>query len=50
MLMIIIDAAVLMFLLNVVNDDNIRAGTRPLLLNNQGNAVTWSDEQFAESA
>ena len=34
----------------VVNAENIRQGTRPLLLNAQGKAVQWSDEQLAASA
>ena len=34
----------------VVNADNIRLGTRPLLLNAQGKPVRWSNETFAESA
>lgn len=34
----------------VVNANNIRTGTRPLLLNTQGQSVPWSDQQLAESA
>jgi len=34
----------------VVNAENIRTNTRPLLLNAQGKAVRWSDEQLAASA
>jgi len=34
----------------VVNADNIRQGTRPLLLNAQGRALLWSDQTLAEIA
>ncbi|MCO6451808.1 MAG: ATP-dependent Clp protease ATP-binding subunit ClpX [Caldilineales bacterium] len=34
----------------VVNGDNIRLNTRPLLLNAQGNAVVWGLDELAESA
>ncbi|NOZ51068.1 MAG: ATP-dependent Clp protease ATP-binding subunit ClpX [Chloroflexi bacterium] len=34
----------------VVNANNIRTGTRPILLNTQGQSVPWSDQQLAESA
>jgi len=34
----------------VVNAENIRQGTRPLLLNAQDKSVRWSDEQLAASA
>ncbi|RME85032.1 MAG: ATP-dependent Clp protease ATP-binding subunit ClpX [Caldilineae bacterium] len=34
----------------IINADNIRQGTRPLLLNAQGMPVRWSDDQLAESA
>ena len=34
----------------VVNADNIRHGTRPLLLSDKGKPVKWSDEQQAQAA
>lgn len=34
----------------VVNAENIRQGTRPLLLNAQGRALLWSDQTLAETA
>ncbi len=34
----------------IVNADNIRTGSRPLLLNEQGQPVPWSDHKLAESA
>jgi ATP-dependent Clp protease ATP-binding subunit ClpX len=34
----------------IVNAANIRLGTRPLLLNAQGQPVRWSDQPLAESA
>ncbi|MBX7234379.1 MAG: ATP-dependent Clp protease ATP-binding subunit ClpX [Caldilineales bacterium] len=34
----------------VVNADNIRSGTRPLLLSAQGRPVSWKGDQIAEAA
>ncbi len=34
----------------VINANNIRTGSRPILLNAQGQPLPWSDQQLAESA